>query len=104
MPTNCLSVFDHFVGFALKGLASLPPPTLDKNYFQRPSLHLNLHFKNGPFSYVALNIFVSSTLAQGNPMNESVCMNGPKKLWKTAFKKCESVWSAKANHIPTNFL
>ena len=22
LPTNCLSVFDHFVGFALKGLIS----------------------------------------------------------------------------------
>ena len=67
-------------------------------------MQLNLNFINGPFSHVALSIFISSILAQGNPMNESVCMNGPKKFWKTAFKKCESVWSAKANHIPTNFL
>ena len=24
LPTNCLSVFDHFVGLALKGLTSIP--------------------------------------------------------------------------------
>ena len=25
LPTNCLSVFDHFVGLALKGLSQCPP-------------------------------------------------------------------------------
>ena len=36
LPTNCLSVFDHFVGLALKGLtsemhlASFPPGTITK--------------------------------------------------------------------------
>ena len=25
LPTNCLSVFDHFVGLDLKGLTSIPP-------------------------------------------------------------------------------
>ena len=32
LPTNCLSVFDHFVGLALKGLTSTSPKIID-TYF-----------------------------------------------------------------------
>ena len=39
-PTNCLSVFDHFVGFALKGLKTKLP--LYRN--QRSSGHMNQKF------------------------------------------------------------
>ena len=52
-PTNCLSVFDHFVGLALKGLMSsgrgrekieklisVPPSTSYKNCFQYASVPL----------------------------------------------------------------
>ena len=39
LPTNCLSVFDHFVGLALKGLN----PSLLVEYNQLPySLYVNL--------------------------------------------------------------
>ena len=31
-PTNCLSVFDHFVGFAFKGLRRIPVTFNNKRY------------------------------------------------------------------------
>ena len=30
LPTNCLSVFDHFVGLAPKGFTSIPPQNIKK--------------------------------------------------------------------------
>ena len=30
LPMNCLSVFDYFVGLALKGLTSVPPKIVRK--------------------------------------------------------------------------
>ena len=35
LPTNCLSVFDHFVGLALKGLSMFLEGTVRKNSKQR---------------------------------------------------------------------
>ena len=32
LPTNCLIVFDHFVGLALKGLNDISDKTIKKNY------------------------------------------------------------------------
>ena len=38
LPTNCLSVFDHYVGLALKGLKRLTPKSIkSKFYHYKPS-------------------------------------------------------------------
>ena len=45
-PTNCLSVFDHFVGLALKGLKT---PLLESTSGR---LHLNILYSNPLFSSI----------------------------------------------------
>ena len=40
LPTNCLSVFDHFVKFALKGLSMSDAPLTLDNKFQQYSYNL----------------------------------------------------------------
>ena len=54
--THCLSVFDHFVGLALKGLRGLSP--------QKKSIFVkNFNFRNCFYSFVSN----SSTLFNINP-------------------------------------
>ena len=49
LPTNCLSVFDHFVGLALKGLSSLFFQNTSRGIFLKnlSFIHLSLMFGNG---------------------------------------------------------
>ena len=52
LPTNCLSVFDHFVGLALKGLRNSYNPLCTKSLeiFGRPS-----HFSKPAYQKISLN-------------------------------------------------
>ena len=54
-PTNCVSVFDHFVGLVLKGLISITETYL--GYCLTPSFFVKLVTKkrNCLFDYVDLN-------------------------------------------------
>ena len=83
LPTNCLSVFDHFVGLALKGLSNrdnVRAPIQFKRESQSQLLKRCFFFKNSPNDYHINSTRVIRPVKRNKLSFSSIEIKNPKAI------------------------